>query len=235
MYLGGDESLVSREWMETNIRRNHGPLGALYPPNTWTEPNPYGAIKEGDTPSWFYFLPKGLSDPAHPDWGGWGGRFAKNEQGIWRDATDTVDKTTDARATVSRWREGYQNDFAARLDWAVAEKFEEANHPPKVVLERDGSRAPVVIHAKPGGHIMLSAENSSDPDGDDLSFTWRLYGEASNYDGAVEMSEGKPRDCNLAFPDPEKTGTVHVVLEVRDDGEPSLTSYRRAIVTVHGD
>lgn len=53
--------------VQSNIRRNHGPLGALYPPNTWTEPNPYGAIKEGETPSSFYFLPSGISDPAHPD------------------------------------------------------------------------------------------------------------------------------------------------------------------------
>ncbi len=66
MYLGGDESLVSRDWMETNIRNDHGPLGKLYPPRTWTAPNPHSAIKEGDTPSWFYFLPNGLSDPDHP-------------------------------------------------------------------------------------------------------------------------------------------------------------------------
>ena len=31
MYLGGDQSLTSRDWMETNIRQGHGPLGALYP------------------------------------------------------------------------------------------------------------------------------------------------------------------------------------------------------------
>ena len=69
MYLGGDESLVSREWMETHIRTRHGPLGVLYPPRTWTAPNPHSAIKEGDTPSWLYFLPHGLNDPDHPEWG----------------------------------------------------------------------------------------------------------------------------------------------------------------------
>lgn len=51
LYLGDDDSLVSREWMKTNSRLNPGPLGALCPPWTWTAPNPHSAIKEGDTPS----------------------------------------------------------------------------------------------------------------------------------------------------------------------------------------
>ena len=36
MYLGGDESLTSLDWIDEHIRRDHGPLGALYPPKTWT-------------------------------------------------------------------------------------------------------------------------------------------------------------------------------------------------------
>ncbi len=35
MYLTGNETLTSREWVETNIR-SKGPLGALYPTKTWT-------------------------------------------------------------------------------------------------------------------------------------------------------------------------------------------------------
>jgi hypothetical protein len=75
MYLGGDEALTSRAWVDAHVLTNHGPLGALYPTSTWTAPNPHATLKEGDTPSWFYFLPTGLGDPAHPGWGGWGGRF----------------------------------------------------------------------------------------------------------------------------------------------------------------
>ena len=30
---------------------------------TWTAPNPHGCMKEGDTPSWFFFLPLGGNDP----------------------------------------------------------------------------------------------------------------------------------------------------------------------------
>jgi hypothetical protein len=69
MYLGGDESLTSLAWLDENVRQNHGPLGALYPPKTWTAPNPNGALKEGDTPSWFYFFQNGLSDPSAPGMG----------------------------------------------------------------------------------------------------------------------------------------------------------------------
>ena len=62
MYLGGDEALTSREWLDRHVRTEHGPLGALYPSATWTAPNRRNGIKEGDTPSWFFFLPRGLND-----------------------------------------------------------------------------------------------------------------------------------------------------------------------------
>jgi hypothetical protein len=62
MYLTGDESLTSREWIEKNVRST-GPLGALYPVKTWTAPNRNSCLKEGDTPSWFFFLPLGGNDP----------------------------------------------------------------------------------------------------------------------------------------------------------------------------
>src|SRR5690606_28444803 len=117
MYLDGDVETTSLAWLDAHVRRNHGPLGALYPPRTWTEPNPHGALKEGDTPSWFYFLPHGLQDPAHPEWGGWGGRFRHVERGLWRDAADTAGGKTSARATVFRWRPVFQAAFQARLDW----------------------------------------------------------------------------------------------------------------------
>lgn len=114
MYLGGDESLTSREWIEQNVRST-GPLGALYPVKTWTKPNPHGCLKEGDTPSWFFFLPKGGNDPADPTRPGWGGRFERAENGMFRDppASDEYDPRTE----VSRWRAVFQEDFARRMSW----------------------------------------------------------------------------------------------------------------------
>jgi hypothetical protein len=150
MYLGGDESLTSREWVDAHVRREHGPLGALYPTNTWTAPNPHSCLKEGDTPSWLYFLPTGLSDPAHPEWGCWGGRFRPVSGGLFRDATDTVGTVTDARATVWRWRPAFQADFAARMAWCV-KPARGANHPPDPGRERGQGSRGRGVEGPPGG------------------------------------------------------------------------------------
>jgi hypothetical protein len=116
MYLTGDESLTSRAWVEANVRRR-GPLGALYPLKTWTAPNPHGCLKEGDTPSWFFFLPRGGNDPSDPAKPGWGGQYQRQPDGWYRDlpAADAFDP----RTPVSRWRPAFQADFAQRMAWCV--------------------------------------------------------------------------------------------------------------------
>jgi hypothetical protein len=232
MYLGGDESLVSRDWMETHIRRGHGPLGALYPPKTWTAPNPSGAMKEGDTPSWFAFLPNGLSNPDHPEWGGWGGRFVRTRGRVYRDGQDSVGGLTDARATVWRWRPAFQADFQARLGWCTAGTFREANHNPVAVLNGDRSRGPVQLTAHAGETVRLSAEGSHDPDGDALGMRWFVYPEAGTYGGDIDLSAAEGRTTQFTAPRVAAPQTVHVILEVRDDGSPGLYAYRRAVITL---
>lgn len=116
MYLTGDESLTSREWIERNIH-SHGPLGQLYPMKTWTAPNPHGCMKEGDTPSWFFFLPLGGNDPNDPTKPGWGGQFQREPDGWYRDLP--AKERFDPRTTVSRWRADFQKDFAKRMAWCV--------------------------------------------------------------------------------------------------------------------
>jgi hypothetical protein len=231
MYLGGDESLTSRDWLDTHVRRGHGPLGALYPLRTWTDPNPHGALKEGDTPSWFYFLPNGLSDPAHPEWGGWGGRFRPAGRGLYRDAADTVGRTTDARATVWRWRPAFQADFQARLDWCV-QRPKGANHPPVAGFRGDVSRDVVRLEAGPGEVVRLNASGSRDLDGDALAYHWWVYKEAGTYAGDVALAKDRERAAELTVPADAAGKTVHVILEVTDDGTPALTCYRRVVITV---
>jgi len=55
--------------LERDVRRDHGPLGALYPTNT-THPQ-----KEGDTMTFLYLVPTGMNDPDQPGWGSWAGRY----------------------------------------------------------------------------------------------------------------------------------------------------------------
>ncbi|MBW3622341.1 MAG: DUF1593 domain-containing protein [Armatimonadetes bacterium] len=234
MYLGGDESLTSREWIETHVKDGHGPLGALYPMKTWTAPNPHSTLKEGDTPSWFYFLPTGLSDPAHPEWGSWGGRFERAAGGLYRDVKDTMGGTTDARATVWRWRPAFQNEFRARMDWNV-KPYREANHPPKVILNGDGTLAVLRVKTAPGKEVRLSAKGSADPDGGKLSYRWGTYPEAGTYRGKVDLRDAREPEAVLLMPEGAGGKSIHVILEVTDDGIPPLTRYRRILVEGKGE
>jgi hypothetical protein len=231
MYLGGDEALTSRAWVDAHVRKGHGPLGALYPTNTWTAPNPHGCLKEGDSPSWLYFLPNGLSDPTHPEWGGWGGRFRSAGGGLFRDAADTVGRVTDVRATVWRWRPAFQADFAARMNWCV-KPTRGANHPPMAVVNGDRGGRVMELKARPGEVVKLTAAGSSDPDGDRLSYHWFVYPEAGTYGQDVPLSDVTGETTALTVPADAVGKTVHVVLEVTDSGEPALTRYRRTVVRV---
>ena len=116
MYLTGDESLTSRAWIDEHVR-SRGPLGTLYPTKTWTAPNPHATMKEGDTPSWFFFLPLGGNNPADPTQPGWGGQFVRERDGWFRDPA--AEAGQDPRESVSRWRPEFQRDFAKRMAWSV--------------------------------------------------------------------------------------------------------------------
>ena len=228
MYLDGNEQVTSLDWLNENVIENHGPLGALYPQKTWTAPNPYGAMKEGDTPSWFYFLPTGLHSPEHPEYGGWGGRFEPIENQYYNDAQDSWNGMTNARVTVARWREDFQNAFAARMDRCV-KRPEETNYAPVAIINGNQSAAPVQITAATGDDLMLDASASEDPDGDQLSFEWLKYSEAGNLATEVNLEPNGPK-AELKMP--ELNGQeIHLILKVTDDGEPALSGYQRVIIS----
>lgn len=231
MYLGGDESLTSRAWIDTHVRKDHGPLGALYPTQTWTAPNPHSCLKEGDTPSWFFFLPIGLGDPAHPEWGGWGGRFLREKGKPFRDARDAVGRVTDARSTVSRWRPAFQADFAARMEWCV-KSAKEANHPPVVVVNGDRSLAALEMNTRPGEAVKFSAAGSTDPDGDRLAFHWSIYPEVGSYGRDVPITSATGETAALTAPADGAGKTLHILLAVTDSRTPALTRYRRVVLHI---
>lgn len=242
---GADYSLVTNEWLDRNVRAK-GALGAVYP--HWE------FMMEGDTPAFLNLIDNGLSEPERPDWGGWGGRyelytprrekwfFAPETRPIWTNVMDEVfghdgHWHTTNHATIWRWREAYQNDFAARMDWTV-KSYEEANHPPVARLDH-----PSFITARPGERVDLSATASSDPDGDALSYKWFVYEEAgtrgmmSSRDGVKlpVQNDDQARAWLTVKTDRVNapgTGTIHVILAVTDHGAPRLTRYQRVVIDV---
>jgi len=234
---GPDSNIVNNAWLDANIRKNHGPLGAEHPHTDY--------IMEGDTPSFFGLIENGLSVPEHPNYGSWGGRYElytprtrkwflePETRPIWADAEDQVQGINGGwyssnQATIWRWRQAYQHDFAARMDWTI-KPYKEANHPPVVKLAH-----PNALSVKSGKKVTLSGAGSSDPDGNELSYDWIYYPEVGTYSGSrlPVISNRKQPVASLVAPKVEKPETMHFILAITDNGTPTLTRYQRVILTV---
>lgn len=226
MYMTGDESLISSQWVNNHINARENPLAALYP----TDGGGTKGVKEGDTPSFLGLVPNGLNIPERPDWGGFGGRFRRLNRSLYTDVVDFQSGQWNERFSVSRWRPYFQNDFSARLTWCVRD-YAGANHPPTAILNQYAGLNTVVVSAKAGEKVVLSAVGSADPDGNALFYRWWNYWEAGSYPGkVVVMNEGKVT-ASFYVPDDAPVGSVfHLILEVTDKGIPALTSFRRAVI-----
>lgn len=256
---GADFRTVSDDWLEANVRAK-GSFGRHYPR--------YLFIMEGDTPAFLNLLPNGLESYRNPSWGGWGGRYIHRQsygetRPIWTQGGDQFSRVSSAdtvtgidgkphtsdQATIWRWREAYQNDFAARMDWTY-KPYEQANHHPLVQVNGQHGRATLEIQVQAGRSIELSAQGSIDPDGNQLTYHWFQYDEAGGPPDDARgigraaldiVAEGaKAKVHAKATCRPRWLGKVpctaqgigHVVLAVSDNGQPSLTTYRRIIVRV---
>ncbi|WP_231744251.1 nucleoside hydrolase-like domain-containing protein [Stieleria neptunia] len=224
---------------QRNDIQSHGPLGALYPDTKWAT--------EGDTPAFMHVYPNGLNDPDQIDQGGWGGRFSwkkktsiksmravKGEERQY-DPYDMYGNTSDGAKAIKRWSKGYDNDFAARMDWSITSKYEDANHHPIAVLNGDTSRRVMNVSAAPGSTVSLSAKGSSDPDKNALTYAWSFYQDPSSYDGDLKLNGYDSESVKISVPADAAGKNMHIILEVHDDGEPNLYAYRRMIVNVDGE
>ena len=253
---GADTSLVTNEWLEANIRAK-GPMGKFYPRFLF--------IMEGDTPSYLGLIDNGLNAFRRPDWGGWGGRYVYRQpygesHAIWTQGGDEFLRATSQdrvvgidgkeyvsdQASIWRWREAYQNDFAARMDWTIKD-FAHANHNPELVVNGQPGTAPVEVTADAKQTITLDASGSRDPDGQTLQYKWSVYEEAglTGTNGAdVSLVNPTSQRTQVAINSPCREpwlrgiipcrgdGIAHIILEVTDNGSPRLTSYRRIILHV---
>ncbi len=223
--------LGKRHWQQhRDMIQGKGALGKEYPTYKWGV--------EGDTPSFLYVMPNGLNDPEDPHQAGWAGY---HEHGLCADSLTTV--WTSWQEPLRSISVGYKqrfypdelNDFCARMQWAAEGK---GNHNPRVAVRvLDGSPvknissiAPLRITAKAGDTIRLYASNSSDPDGDALTFYWWQQPEIGTTTATID--DASTAIATVRIPTDAATDTIHLICEVHDNSPFHLVAYRRIIVNI---
>lgn len=253
---GIDNSTISNDWLRQNIQQGQGPLGAAYPDVSYgmegDTPSFLGLIPNGlnvpEHPDWggwggryeLYTPPPAALDTL----GFTGGVPIENEsRPIWTNAIDTfapqiareigravtpLDRTyKDFRVTLWRWRDDFQNDFAARMRWTT-QPFNKANHAPLPQLAH-----PEQVNVRSGQGFTLSALGTTDPDGDSLSYLWFHYPEAGSWHEPIKsLQSPNIYFANYKAPVVSDVKSAHFILKVTDKGSPPLTRYRRVIVTI---
>ena len=174
---GSNAQVVSDVWLAENIQI--GPLGELYPDVAF--------VMEGDSPSLLFTFQNGLNVPEHPEYGGWGGRYTPVSMGkqLFANALDSVvgmDGKTykDVQATVWRWREIYQNEFASRIQWTMRAngRNSSTSHPPIVHVNGTCGTLPYEVNVRPNSTVTFDATGTYDQDtgsADSLNITWFKY------------------------------------------------------------
>ncbi|GAB3988333.1 DUF1593 domain-containing protein [Spirosoma daeguense] len=255
---GTHPEFVSNDWLAKHIQQGHGPLGAAYPDVAYGMegdtpaflgliPNGLNTPERPDFGGWGgrYVFEKPTFPTTPRRFGPAGAPNDESEtRSIWTNAVDSLYSSALPRksymepaekaapksimTTIWRWRQDFQNDFAARMDWCT-KPYQEANHPPVPALAHSDK-----LTVKSGEQFHLNAAGTIDPDGDSMSYLWFQYPEAGTYPGLVSF---RPYASNLydlpvTAPTVDTPQTIHFILRVTDKGMPALTRYKRVIVEV---
>ncbi|CAK7235907.1 hypothetical protein SBRCBS47491_009455 [Sporothrix bragantina] len=194
---GPDKTKVLNPWLHKHIQV--GTFGAEAYPDV-----KFGM--EGDTPSFLWLVQNGLGNREHITWGGWGGRYMRPQSeedcALWGADANHYLNTEDERvrgddggvytshqATIWRWRDAMQDDFAARMHWTLTDDFEAAAHPPVVVVNGHVGPEPLMLKVAPGSSHVLDAIATYMPDVTSdghsprmpLDFVWLLYTDINGF------------------------------------------------------
>jgi len=255
---GIDNRTISNQWLAEHIQQDHGPLGAMYPDvaygmegdtPSWLSLVPNG-LNAPEHPHWggwggrYELYQPDPPENTNPGFTG-GVPLEPETRPIWTNAEDTYTPriknpygrairqdtltVTGNKVSLWRWRDDFQHDFAARMDWCI-KPYEEANHPPVPALGH-----PDELTVRSGDIFSLDASGTSDPDGDNLSFWWFQYPEAGSYPEAVSFrpyAENLYNVHTIEAPEVDKPETAHFILKVTDKGSPALSRYKRVIVNI---
>ena len=197
-------------------------------------------LGEGDTGTFMNILSNGLNAWEKETPGGWGGRpFVPNPVTYVDPFSNDTSKRKDLVISASTYRTvspddsdyveypnffpAAQNDFAARLVWSTTPSFKNANHAPVIQLKNQS-----VIHAKSGDLINVGAK-VNDPDGDTYEVNWWQFRTLKS-EPNVEIQSQNTLSTFIKIPaGAANHQTVALVIEVKDNGKTSLTSYK----TIH--
>ena len=198
--FGGNDPSSDLAWVNKNIRFNHGPLCDIYP----HEGMGCTGVCEGDSPAFLYLVSsnRGINDPEDPTQPSWGGQYVRKEN-----TNHYVDGS--GKTSISRWRENYQKEFKERADWCIKPKS-------------------VVNMTKP--RVINTTDLGADPEDNSLIYNWSFYDEPSSYAGTVTIQNNSSPKAKLEIPKDAGDKTIHIILEIHDNGTPNLYAYRRVIV-----
>ncbi len=229
------------DFVSERLHKNSGPLAALYPQSH---------ISEGDNPSFLYSLGNGLRGHEDPSYGGWGGRFYKVDgfENVYRD----ID-----RGSYMRWIEYGNRDFENRLEWCVQNEYEKANHAPEIEIVgrldrtvKSGDRVPLIAKVKDDDafnftkmwnlygpiyqqhgvkfeqYIEIAKQQPL------FRILWWQFQGPGTYPEIVQIIDSDKEAAHFIAPEVSDPKTIHIILEVKDQGVPALTSFQRVIVTV---
>lgn len=212
----------------------------------WREPAPKGTLYgDGDSGCYFNMIDNGLRAWQDDTWGGWAGRrdpsreissyaprpmitnlntLNKNPRALSAQMLPSQVSQTHKESILPNFYHERMDQEAARMKWSNTPKYEDANHFPEI-------SGPFDIQAKPGKTVKLNVK-VSDPDGDNLTLNWLQF-KVGTYQGTVSVENPKSAKTTFVVPADAKSGeTIHLVLQVQDDGQFNLIRYHRIVITV---